>query len=631
MILKAQIVSIDYNTGSCQVHIPQFDIASSTTASILSAQFCEPPGVYKGYNVSDLVWVAFEKNLIDEPVVIGHLGVPNMVDSAKGGALLGQTLDIQTRAQLPKETFIKTAESDFDSLVKIINKIKSLESLTKTTTDLPTTLEAFQQSILNLESKVKTIESNGVPDNPNPEPDPEPNPGYDHSLLEAALFSTITMSQAYEDLELEYPLGRVLFVQNNAGIKYTLWSDIKIYPVVSLAANIAEFSNSQLNKQFKALPGIWKVKTILNGAVLAQRCQPNYTEIPESVSIMVNDTDARNCPLRDPDTQEPLCYYWEQDPEVNLNSTYRKQQKLMSIATNQLIFKDNSGKNVLTNNSVDIASISLPDGTLLKTVNTSDNPVDSIAVLNLRDINLCTPNGQYCKFNAHLGNGLFCYSQALEYIYLNDHYNNNVLNNYLFNQATALKEIYIPASINKIGEDVFNGTVKLTSVLNMENSLISEFSKGAFQNTSVEVLYLPKTVDCVTFNLKSLGNHYNNNNEKSGHIKTIFVNSKLVLTSDYSGTYPKSCFYNYNGTDDFMIYVNQFTLELVYSKTKEEVEKLIAESDIVAFFRTWYNSNLTDLADLPGGLDAYMVDGSSGYVLGSATDDHPVIVYNYKR
>ena len=179
MILKAQIVSIDYNTGSCQVHIPQFDIASSTTASILSAQFCEPPGVYKGYNVSDLVWVAFEKNLIDEPVVIGHLGVPTVVDSAKGGALLGQTLDIQTRAQLPKETFIKTAESDFDSLVKIINKIKLLESLTKTTNDLPTTLESFQQAILNLESKVKMLEQNGVPDNPTPEPEPEPTPDLD--------------------------------------------------------------------------------------------------------------------------------------------------------------------------------------------------------------------------------------------------------------------------------------------------------------------------------------------------------------------------------------------------------------------------------------------------------------------
>ena len=80
-----------------------------------------------------------------------------------------------------------------------------------------------------------------------------------------------------------------------------------------------------------------------------------------------------------------------------------------------------------------------------------------------------------------------------------------------------------------------------------------------------------------------------------------------------------------------MTYVNQFTLELVYSGSKEEVKKLIAGSDIVAFFRTWYNSNLTDLADLPGGIDSYMVDGSSGYNLGSATDAHPVIVYNYKR
>ncbi len=166
MILKAQIVSIDYNTGSCQVHIPQFDIASSTTASILSAQFCEPPGVYKGYNVSDLVWVAFEKNLIDEPVVIGHLGVPTMVDSAKGGALLGQTLDIQTRAQLPKETFIKTAESDYDSLVKIINKVKGLEEITKAAGDLPTLLESYQNTLNLLDTKIKEAGNNNTGNSP---------------------------------------------------------------------------------------------------------------------------------------------------------------------------------------------------------------------------------------------------------------------------------------------------------------------------------------------------------------------------------------------------------------------------------------------------------------------------------
>lgn len=606
MIYPAEILNVDYNNHTCQVNIPDLTGVNDSPNPVGQvANILEIPGISNAYKKGDIVWVSFIKSAKQYPIVLGFVNAQTMCD----GALIGKTLEVSGNAKIPRDTTIFDAENDYNSFTKIINKLKTVTN--------------FIESNYDLEDKLKNAGSgssnNGTGD-------------YDHSLLEAALFSTITMSQAYEDIESEYPLGRVLFVQNDAGIKYTLWSDIKIYPVPSLAANMAEFSNSQLDKQFKALPGIWKVKTILNGAILAQRCQPNYTEIPEYVSVMVSDNQARNCPLRDPDTLEPLCYYWEQDPNVNQNSTYRKQQKLMSIATNQLVFKDASGKNVLTNNSSEILSISLPDGTLLKTVSSSSNPVDSIAVLNLRDLNLCNPNGNYCKFNAHLGNGLFCHSQALEYIYLNDHYNNNVLNNYLFNQAASLKEVYIPASINKIGEDVFNGTVKLTSVLNMENSLIAEFSKGAFQNTSVETLYLPKTVDCVTFKLKSLGNHYNNNNEKSGHTKTLFVNSKLILTSDYSGSYPKSCFCNYtDGRENWMTYVNQFTLELVYSGSKEEVKKLIANSDIVAFFRTWYNSNLTDLADLPGGIDAYMVDGSSGYSLGSATDDHPVIVYNYKR
>ncbi|MBO5424058.1 MAG: leucine-rich repeat protein [Lachnospiraceae bacterium] len=604
MIYPAEIVSIDYINYACTVNIPDLKgINDDPSPVICSACFSEPPGSCKGYKKGDKVWVAFIRGEKHAPVVLGFMTAQVKPETA----LIGKTLDITTTAKLPRDTIFSDAEVSYNSIPKIINKLKEVTNF--------------------LESNA-SLNSSGTPTTP---PNTGTTEGYDHSLLEAALFSTITMSQSYEDLNQEYPLGRVLFVQNDAGIKYTLWSDIKIYPVASLATNIAEFSNSQLNKNFTALPGIWKVKTILNGAVLAQRCQPNYTEIPTYVSVMVSDTQARNCPLRNPETDEPLCYYWEQDPDVNQNSTYRKHQKLMSIATNKLLFKDSTGKDVLKNNSTEITSISLPDGTLLKTVSNSSNPVDSIAVLNLRDINLCTPNGQYCKFSAHLGNGLFCNSNTLEYIYLNDHYNNNVLNNYLFSQASALKEVYIPNSITKISENVFNGTVKLNSVLNMENSLISEFGTSAIQNTSLDTLYLPKTVDCVTFKLKSLGNHYNNNNQKSGHTKTLFVNSKLVLTSDYSGNYPKSCFYNYSGTDDFMVYINQFTLELVYSKTKEEVKKLIAESDIVAFFRTWYNRDLSDIADLPEGLDAYMVDGSSGYVLGSATDAHPVIVYNYKR
>lgn len=604
MIYPAEIINVDYNNHTCQVNIPDLTgVNDSPNASGQMAHILETPGMSNAYKNGDIVWVSFIKGAKQYPIVLGFVNAQATCD----GALISKTLEVSGNAKIPRDTMIRGAENDYNSFTKIINKLKAVTNFMESTTNL------------NSSDTPTTPSNTGTTE------------GYDHSLLEAALFSTITMSQSYDDLDQEYPLGRVLFVQNDAGIKYTLWSDIKIYPVASLATDMAEFSNSQLNKNFTALPGIWKVKTILNGAVLAQRCQPNYTEIPEAVSVMVSDNQARNCPLRDPDTLEPLCYYWEQDSDVNQNSTYRKHQKLMSIATNKLLFKDSNGKDVLKNNSTNITSISLPDGTLLKTINNSDTPVDSIAVLNLRDINLCTPAGQYCAFNAHLGNGLFCFSQTLEYIYLNDHYNNNVLNNYLFNQATALKEIYIPASITKIGENVFNGTINLTSVLNMENSLISEFSKGAFQNTSVETLYLPKTVDCVTFNLKSLGNHYNNNNEKSGHTKTLFVNSKLVLTSDYSGDYPQSCFYNYSGTNDSMIYINQFTLELVYSKTKEEVKQLIAESDIVAFFRTWYNQELTDLADLKDGLDAYMVDGSTGYSLGSATDDHPVIVYNYKR
>lgn len=157
MILKAQILSIDYNEGECVVHIPQFDIASSTQPAQLTAQFCVPPGVYNGYKVGDAVWVCFEKSLIDEPVVIGQLGVPDVAATATGGAIVGQTLDIKTKAQLPKDTVIKTGESDYDSIIKLVNKVKGLEEVTKAVGDLPNLLTSYQNTLNFLDTKVTEL------------------------------------------------------------------------------------------------------------------------------------------------------------------------------------------------------------------------------------------------------------------------------------------------------------------------------------------------------------------------------------------------------------------------------------------------------------------------------------------
>jgi hypothetical protein len=159
MILIAQIKSIDLNKGTCKVHIPQFDLPNSTAPAILEAYICTLPGIYNGYNVDDSVWVAFEKNLLDNPVILGHLGAPAICDSAAGGAIVGKNLTISERVLLPKDVEFDTAETDFNSIAKIIAKLKSLTENTNSTGDLPTTLGELQNTLTTLDTRLKNIES----------------------------------------------------------------------------------------------------------------------------------------------------------------------------------------------------------------------------------------------------------------------------------------------------------------------------------------------------------------------------------------------------------------------------------------------------------------------------------------
>ncbi len=179
MILTAQIKAIDLAKGTCKVHIPQFDLPNSTSPAILEAYICTLPGIYNGYNIDDSVWVVFEKNLIDSPVVLGHLGVPNICENAAGGAIKGKSLTISERVMLPKDVEFNTAETDFNSIAKIIAKLKTLSENTGSTGDLPTTLNNLQNTLDALDIRLKNIERNGFPDTPTPEPEPEPTPDLD--------------------------------------------------------------------------------------------------------------------------------------------------------------------------------------------------------------------------------------------------------------------------------------------------------------------------------------------------------------------------------------------------------------------------------------------------------------------
>lgn len=583
MILSALIESIDYSNNTCQVQIPDLRSAANKEPIIRTAVFAETPGIHNSYSIGDTVWLAFVRNEKQYPVVIGRLINPKTYTDVPVGSVSGNSLYIEQKAVLPADTTFQISESGYDSLTNIINKLKAATN--------------FIESNHDLDARLKNAGSgNGTSD-------------YDHSLLEEALFSTITLSQNKDAFEREFPVGRVLYVQNDLGKQYPLWTEISVYPVQSLAADILEFSNSNIDKRYQALPGIWKIKTALNGALLVQRCLPNYNSIPSYVNIEVNGAGQR-CVLFD-DDGDALCYYWELDDEVGTPTTLRH------IKTKDLVFKTGNGKLMKEDNSKEILSISLPNGgDMLKNFSNTESVKDLIAILNLRGVDLTNKKAEQCRLHATNQHGLFAHSRALEYIYLNDNYNSNVLNTWLFYQATNLKEVYIPDSIETITRGVFNGTINLSSILNLENSHIVQIDQEAFQNGGCNRLYLPRKVDVVNFGARSIGNHNNNDQSRGKHIVSLFVHSRLKLNAE--------CFWNYsNGKNNFL---NLYTMELIYSGTKDEVKRLIAESDLLAFFKYPLEPALTQI---PSNLDDYMIDGSSGYRIGSATK--PTIVYNYKR
>ena len=102
MIAKALIVEqID---NKFRVRIPLFESAGNLSECILTATLCYVPGDLDVYRVGDVVFVAFENNQINSPVIIGKLYTGKEETNTK----LSQSanLKVTTQAILPGNTKI---------------------------------------------------------------------------------------------------------------------------------------------------------------------------------------------------------------------------------------------------------------------------------------------------------------------------------------------------------------------------------------------------------------------------------------------------------------------------------------------------------------------------------------------
>ena len=73
MIVKGLIKSINFSDNSCQVRLPVFETAASQGEVVVKAIMSIQPGLYNGYNEGDVVFVDFENNRLNQPVVVGKL------------------------------------------------------------------------------------------------------------------------------------------------------------------------------------------------------------------------------------------------------------------------------------------------------------------------------------------------------------------------------------------------------------------------------------------------------------------------------------------------------------------------------------------------------------------------------
>ncbi len=106
MLTKAIIQSIDYTKNMCRVRIPLFENASRNVNIIeADAQLNIVPGIYNSYKTGDIVFIGFEENKMEKPVILGKLFVS--VSSEAGsyrGNLSGNSLSVTDSAQLPHST-----------------------------------------------------------------------------------------------------------------------------------------------------------------------------------------------------------------------------------------------------------------------------------------------------------------------------------------------------------------------------------------------------------------------------------------------------------------------------------------------------------------------------------------------
>lgn len=148
MITKGIIESIDFLSNTCMVRLPIFE-GTTKIPAVLPATFSITPGTYS-YKQADIVYVGFENNALNRPIVLGKLFIDSKTEADTSGTITCGTLTVKEQATLPISTKIEyTKDPDTANLLgsTSITAIGDLITYVQALEDRVSTLETLMNEV----------------------------------------------------------------------------------------------------------------------------------------------------------------------------------------------------------------------------------------------------------------------------------------------------------------------------------------------------------------------------------------------------------------------------------------------------------------------------------------------------
>lgn len=104
MLMKALIKQLpDIGSNIFKVRVPYLE-DNTKTEIILNATYCITPGIYDGLSVDDCVFIDFEEDQLEKPVILGKLYINSMEQA--NTKIVTNNLNVTESVTLPDSTKI---------------------------------------------------------------------------------------------------------------------------------------------------------------------------------------------------------------------------------------------------------------------------------------------------------------------------------------------------------------------------------------------------------------------------------------------------------------------------------------------------------------------------------------------